>query len=68
MQINKDTSLYAILQEHPDTAVIFARFGMECARCLGASTENIEMSCKMHNVNMQELLIALREFLDVQGE
>lgn len=66
MQINKDTSLYKILQEHPESAEIFSRFGMECARCLGASTESIEMSCKMHNVNMQELLGALRELIEPQ--
>lgn len=68
MQLNKDSSLYTILQEHPESADVFSRFGMECARCLGSTTESIEMSCKMHNVNMQELLDALRDFLDAHAE
>lgn len=56
MEISKDTPIYIILQTYPDSADVFLRYGMGCSSCLGAMTESIEDSCKMHGVIMQDLL------------
>lgn len=57
--ITKDTPIMEILRLNPRAREIFARHGMGCIGCLASSTETLENGAKMHNINVDTLLIEL---------
>lgn len=61
--ITKDTPIFDALQMHPEIADVFEKFGMGCIGCMGVMMETIENGAKMHNIPLEELLIALNQKL-----
>jgi len=57
--ITKDTPIMEILRLNPRAREIFARHGMGCIGCLASSTETLENGAKMHNINVDTLLVEL---------
>jgi len=48
---HKDMAILEAFARHPGTREVFARHGMNCCLCLGASAETIEAGAVMHQVD-----------------
>lgn len=54
--ITKQTAIIQVLRSHPLARDIFAKHGMGCIGCMGATNETIENGAKMHDINLEILL------------
>ena len=54
--ITRKTSIIELLRSHPTARDVFARHGMGCIGCMGATTETIENGAKMHDIDIEALL------------
>lgn len=59
--INKKTSIIEALRSHPRAREVFAKHGMGCIGCMGATSETIENGARMHDINIDALLKELNE-------
>ncbi len=56
MKITKDTIIGDILDIAPQTAPFFLEMVMHCLGCPSARGETVEMACRVHGVDADELL------------
>ncbi len=56
MKITKDTIIGDVLDIAPQTAPFFLEMGMHCLGCPSARGETVEMACRVHGVDADELL------------
>lgn len=54
--IDKDTTIKEALSLFPDSAPIFAGYGMFCIGCPGAQAETIEEACQVHQIDCEALI------------
>lgn len=59
--ITKQTPIIEVLRSYPHARDIFAKHGMACISCMGASMETIESGAKMHNIKVDILIKELNE-------
>ena len=59
--ITRKTAIIQVLRSHPLSRDIFAKHGMGCIGCMGATTETIENGAKMHDIDVEALLKELNE-------
>ena len=59
--ITKQTAIIQVLRSHPLARDIFAKHGMGCIGCMGATTETIENGAKMHDIDVDALVKELNE-------
>jgi len=59
--ITKQTAIIQVLRSHPLARDIFAKHGMGCIGCMGATTETIENGAKMHDIDVEALVKELNE-------
>ena len=60
MEITRDTLILTILEEYPEARSVFASLGMGCLDCLGASLETVEAGARMHGLEVEAVVAALR--------
>jgi hybrid cluster-associated redox disulfide protein len=56
MKVTKDTIIGDILDMAPQTAPYFLEMGMHCLGCPSARGETVEMDCRVHGVDADELV------------
>lgn len=59
--ITKDMLVIDVLRINPKAREVFARHGMECIGCMGASAETIENAARVHEIDLSSLLTELNE-------
>lgn len=64
--INKDMTIYEVLQICPDIAPVFFEFGMHCLGCPISRGETVEQAAAAHEVDVNEMLAKLNEFISNQ--
>lgn len=47
-KVSKEMSIIDIVQQHPESLEIFAKYGMGCIGCAAAKFENLEAGAKVH--------------------
>ncbi|MBS1413214.1 MAG: DUF1858 domain-containing protein [Christensenellaceae bacterium] len=55
-QINKDMTIREVLSICPDSAAIFAGYGMFCIGCPSAQAETVEEACQAHGIDCEALI------------
>lgn len=55
-KITKDTIIAEVIRICPAALMVFERHGMECFRCVAASTSTVEEGAAMHDVDLDALL------------
>lgn len=55
-RVTKDMSIIDIVQEHPETLEVFAKYGMGCIGCAAAKFENLEAGAKVHGFDVNEMV------------
>ncbi len=61
MKINKEMKIAEVLREYPQTVDVFLAYGMQCACCPMAEPESLADAAKVHDINIDDLLIDLNE-------
>ena len=59
--ITKDLTIAEVIRIKEDAPQILMNFGMGCVGCPSSQAETIEEACKVHGLNLQELLEALNK-------
>ncbi|TDT47634.1 DUF1858 domain-containing protein [Fonticella tunisiensis] len=54
--ITKDMSITDIVMKYPETAEVFASYGMGCIGCMAARFENLEQGALAHGFDIDTLL------------
>ena len=62
-EITKDMLIGNILDEDRGTAVFFLEMGMHCLGCPASRGETVEEACAVHDVNVDELVAKINEYL-----
>ena len=68
MTITKDMSIVEVVNNYPDTAMVFMYAGMGCLGCAAARFENIEQGCMAHGIDCDALVDALNEVVNAADE
>ncbi|WP_408954352.1 DUF1858 domain-containing protein [Natroniella sp. ANB-PHB2] len=64
MKITKQTSILELVQHYPAANEVLAMYNLDCARCVGASSDSLEIVAEINQVNLEELLIELKKLED----
>lgn len=68
MTITKDMSIIEVVNNYPDTAMVFMYAGMGCLGCAAARFENIEQGATAHGIDVDALIDALNEVVSAADE
>ena len=63
MVVTKTTKIGDILDAAPQTAPFFLEMGMHCLGCPASRGETVEMACRVHGVDADELVSKINSFL-----
>lgn len=55
-RIDARTRIQTLLQEHPETARVLAKYNLGCTGCLGVKHETVGRGAQAHGVDVNELL------------
>lgn len=61
MQISKEMTIGEVVRNYPKSIKVLSSFGMGCVGCPSAQAETIEEACKVHGIDVQEIVKALNE-------
>ncbi|HOV14829.1 MAG TPA: DUF1858 domain-containing protein [Spirochaetota bacterium] len=61
--VTKDMNLKELLSKYPDTARIFAAYGIGCIGCALAHYETIEQGISAHGIDVNDFLKDVNEFI-----
>lgn len=59
MQILKEMTIGEVVRNYPASVKVLSTFGMGCVGCPSAQAETIEEACKVHGIDVQEIINAL---------
>lgn len=62
--ITKDMSLGEAAQKYPETAEVFAKYGLHCIGCPMATMETIEEGALGHGIGLEGLLADLNQAVE----
>lgn len=63
-KINKDMTIYEVIQLNPEIACVFTGLGMHCVGCAIAHGETVEQAAAVHGIDLDEMLDKLNEFIE----
>lgn len=61
MKILKYITIGEVVRNYPESVKILASFGMGCVGCPSSQAETIEEACKVHGIDVEQLINALNE-------
>ncbi len=62
-KVTKDMSIIDVVQNHPESLEVFARFGLGCVGCAAARFENLEAGAKVHGIDPEELVAEINKII-----
>jgi hybrid cluster-associated redox disulfide protein len=62
--ITKEMNLKELLRKYPDSARIFASYGIGCLGCALANYETIEEGISAHGLNVEDFVKDLNAYVD----
>ena len=62
--IEKDMNLKDLLNKYPESARVFAAYGIGCLGCALASYETIEQGINAHGINIDDFMKDLNELVN----
>ena len=63
-KVAKDMSIIDIVQAHPESLEIFAKYGMGCIGCAAAKFENLEAGAKVHGFDADQMVADINELIN----
>lgn len=65
-KVTKDMSIIDIVQNHPETLEVFAKYGMGCIGCAAARFENLEAGAKVHGFDADSMVAEINALIGEQ--
>ena len=62
-KVTKEMSIIDIVQQHPESLEIFAKYGMGCIGCAAAKFENLEAGAKVHGFDPDEMVAEINALI-----
>ncbi len=62
-KVTKDMSIIDIVQNHPETLEVFAKYGMGCIGCAAARFENLEAGAKVHGFDADAMVAEINALI-----
>lgn len=62
-KVTKEMSIIDIVQKHPETLEVFAKYGMGCIGCAAAKFENLEAGAKVHGFDADAMVAEINEII-----
>lgn len=63
MTITKDTKIEEVVEQYPETMMIFMKHGLHCVGCHVSAFESIEEGATMHGINVDALIEDLNKVI-----
>jgi hybrid cluster-associated redox disulfide protein len=63
-KVTKDMSIIEIVQNHPESLPVFAKYGLGCIGCAAARFENLEAGAKVHGVDPEIMVAEINELIE----
>ncbi|MDD3236532.1 MAG: DUF1858 domain-containing protein [Candidatus Gastranaerophilales bacterium] len=63
-KVTKEMSIIDIVQAHPESLEVFAKYGMGCIGCAAAKFENLEAGAKVHGIDPQKMVDEINAMID----
>ena len=60
-KVTKDMGIIEIVQNHPESLEVFAKYGLGCIGCAAARFENLEAGAKVHGVDPEQMVAEINE-------
>ena len=67
-KITKEMGIMEIVQSYPETIEVFKRFGMGCIGCAAAKFENLEAGAKVHGIDIDAMVDAMKDIVEASAE
>lgn len=61
MKISKEMTIGEVVRNYPECVEVLMNFGMGCVGCPSAQAETIEEACRVHGMDVEQLIKALNE-------
>ena len=65
-KVTKDMSIIDIVQNHPETLEVFAKYGLGCIGCAAARFENLEAGAKVHGFDADAMVAEINALIGEQ--
>lgn len=62
-KVTKEMSILDIVQKHPESLEIFAKYGLGCIGCAAARFENLEAGAKVHGFDPEEMVAEINALI-----
>ena len=66
-KITKEMGILEIVQQFPESAEIFRKYGLGCLGCAAARFENLEAGAKVHGFNPDDMVAEINALIE-KGE
>ncbi len=63
-KITKEMGIIEIVQQHPESLEVFAKYGLGCIGCAAARFENLEAGAKVHGVDPEQMVAEINELIE----
>ena len=63
-KVTKEMSIIDIVQNHPETLEVFAKYGLGCIGCAAARFENLEAGARVHGFNPDDMVNDINELIN----
>lgn len=63
IEVTKDTIIADVMEQAPQSFVMFQAIGMHCMGCAMANGETLSEACEVHGVNADEFIKSLNAFI-----
>lgn len=62
-EVTKDTIVYDVMLNAPQTQPLFERIGMHCLGCAYATGESVGQACIVHGVDVDSFVQEVNDFI-----
>lgn len=63
-KVTKDMGIIDIVQQHPESLEVFAKYGLGCIGCAAARFENLEAGAKVHGVDPEVMVAEINDLIE----
>lgn len=63
-KVTKEMGIIEIVQNHPESLEVFAKYGLSCIGCAAARFENLEAGAKVHGVDPEQMVAEINELIE----
>jgi len=60
-KVTKDMTIADVVKKYPETIEVFFNYNLHCVGCFAAEFDTVESGAKVHNVNVEHLLVDLNK-------